>query len=203
MLYSSYLGGYGRRCGMIGIAVDSGLSVYVTGSTSSTDFTLPTRHHSVPSHEPGLDRRLRGEIRNPVHGLHLHHHHRASDLLLLSGRFPHGRRFGHRCGYSAGRAHRGLDEFAELPASQQSHPRGLERAGGRIRGAHRYHRQLVDLAGSLRHIPGRQRRTILPPASPPTPKGTAMWPARPLRRTFPRPIPFKAGWPAVLAATPS
>jgi len=41
LLYSTYLGGTGDDVGY-GIAVDSGLSVYVTGSTSSTDFTLPS-----------------------------------------------------------------------------------------------------------------------------------------------------------------
>ena len=41
LLYSSYLGGTGNDVGY-GIAVDSGLSVYVTGSTSSTDFTIPS-----------------------------------------------------------------------------------------------------------------------------------------------------------------
>jgi uncharacterized repeat protein (TIGR01451 family) len=41
LLYSTYLGGAGDDVGY-GIAVDSGLSVYVTGSTTSTDFTIPT-----------------------------------------------------------------------------------------------------------------------------------------------------------------
>ena len=41
LLYSTYLGGTGDDVGY-GIAVDSGLSAYVTGSTSSTDFILPT-----------------------------------------------------------------------------------------------------------------------------------------------------------------
>jgi hypothetical protein len=41
LLYSSYLGGTGNEVGY-GVAVDSGLSVYVTGSTSSTDFVLPS-----------------------------------------------------------------------------------------------------------------------------------------------------------------
>jgi hypothetical protein len=41
LLYSTYLGGTGNEVGY-GVAVDSGLSVYVTGSTSSTDFVLPS-----------------------------------------------------------------------------------------------------------------------------------------------------------------
>ncbi len=41
LLYSSYLGGTGDDVGF-GIAVDSGLSAYITGSTTSTDFTIPT-----------------------------------------------------------------------------------------------------------------------------------------------------------------
>jgi hypothetical protein len=41
LLYSTYLGGTGDDVGY-GIAVDSGLSAYVTGSTASTDFIVPT-----------------------------------------------------------------------------------------------------------------------------------------------------------------
>ena len=41
LLYSSYLGGTGDDVGY-GVAVDSGLSAYITGSTSSVDFTLPS-----------------------------------------------------------------------------------------------------------------------------------------------------------------
>ncbi len=41
LLYSTYLGGAGDDVGY-GIAVDSGLSAYVTGSTTSTDFIIPT-----------------------------------------------------------------------------------------------------------------------------------------------------------------
>ena len=41
LIYSSYLGGTGSDVGY-GIALDSGLSVYITGSTSSTDFTIPS-----------------------------------------------------------------------------------------------------------------------------------------------------------------
>lgn len=41
LLYSTYLGGTGDDVGF-GIAVDSGLSAYITGSTTSTDFTIPT-----------------------------------------------------------------------------------------------------------------------------------------------------------------
>jgi uncharacterized repeat protein (TIGR01451 family) len=41
LLYSTYLGGTGDDAGF-GIAVDSGLSAYVTGSTSSTDVTIPS-----------------------------------------------------------------------------------------------------------------------------------------------------------------
>ncbi len=41
LIYSSYLGGTGNDVGY-GIALDSGLSVYITGSTSSTDFTIPS-----------------------------------------------------------------------------------------------------------------------------------------------------------------
>ncbi len=41
LLYSTYLGGTGNDVGF-GVAVDSGLSAYITGSTSSTDVTIPT-----------------------------------------------------------------------------------------------------------------------------------------------------------------
>ena len=41
LLYSSYLGGTGNDAGF-GIAVDSGLSAYITGSTASTDVTIPS-----------------------------------------------------------------------------------------------------------------------------------------------------------------
>ncbi len=41
LLYSTYLGGTGDDVGY-GIAVDSGLSAYVTGSTTSPDFTIPS-----------------------------------------------------------------------------------------------------------------------------------------------------------------
>jgi uncharacterized repeat protein (TIGR01451 family) len=41
LLYSSYLGGTGNDVGF-GIAVDSGLSAYITGSTASTDMTVPS-----------------------------------------------------------------------------------------------------------------------------------------------------------------
>jgi hypothetical protein len=41
LLYSTYLGGAGDDLGY-GIAVDSGLSAYVTGATTSTDFIIPT-----------------------------------------------------------------------------------------------------------------------------------------------------------------
>ena len=41
LLYSTYLGGTGDEVGY-GVAVDTGLSAYVTGSTSSTDFVLPS-----------------------------------------------------------------------------------------------------------------------------------------------------------------
>ena len=41
LLYSSYLGGTGNDVGFA-VAVDSGLSAYVTGSTASTDVTIPS-----------------------------------------------------------------------------------------------------------------------------------------------------------------
>jgi uncharacterized repeat protein (TIGR01451 family) len=41
LLYSTYLGGARNDVGF-GIAVDSGLSAYVTGSTTSSDFIIPT-----------------------------------------------------------------------------------------------------------------------------------------------------------------
>jgi uncharacterized repeat protein (TIGR01451 family) len=41
LLYSTYLGGTGNDVGF-GIAVDSGLSAYITGSTTSTDVTIPS-----------------------------------------------------------------------------------------------------------------------------------------------------------------
>jgi Domain of unknown function DUF11/Beta-propeller repeat len=41
LLYSTYLGGSGDDVGF-GVAVDTGLSAYVTGSTTSADFTIPS-----------------------------------------------------------------------------------------------------------------------------------------------------------------
>ncbi len=41
LIYSSYLGGTGNDVGY-GIAVDASLSAYITGATTSTDFTIPS-----------------------------------------------------------------------------------------------------------------------------------------------------------------
>jgi hypothetical protein len=109
LIYSSYLGGTGSDVGY-GIALDSGLSVYITGSTSSTDFTIPSTYHAL-SEMPGQSRepfplsdgshrqrRLRSQIWNAVHGLNLHHHHFAFYVLFVSGWFRHGRGSGYRSG---------------------------------------------------------------------------------------------------------
>ena len=60
-----------------------------------------------------------------------------------------------------------------FPDSQQSHPGGLERSGGRICVAHRYHGDFHDRAGPLRHLPGRRRLAISGPASRPTAQGSS------------------------------
>jgi uncharacterized repeat protein (TIGR01451 family) len=67
LLYSSYLGGTGDDVGY-GIAVDSGLSVYVTGSTSSTDFTLPTSTTAFQATNQGLTDAFVGKFGTPCTG---------------------------------------------------------------------------------------------------------------------------------------
>ena len=60
LLYSTYLGGTGDDVGY-GIAVDTGLSAYVTGSTTSTDFTIPSG--TTPSSGAWILRRIRRHVR--------------------------------------------------------------------------------------------------------------------------------------------
>ena len=67
MLYSTYLGGSGSDVGY-GIAVDSGLSAYVTGSTDSVDFTLPSGATAFQgTNKGGIDAFL-GKFGNPCTG---------------------------------------------------------------------------------------------------------------------------------------
>jgi hypothetical protein len=67
LLYSTYLGGSGDDVGY-GIAVDSGLSAYVTGSTTSGDFVLPTGATAFQgTNKGGLDAFL-GKLGNPCTG---------------------------------------------------------------------------------------------------------------------------------------
>ena len=67
LLYSTYLGGTGSDVGY-GIAVDSGLSAYVTGSTDSIDFTLPSGATAFQgTNKGGIDAFL-GKFGNPCTG---------------------------------------------------------------------------------------------------------------------------------------
>jgi len=67
LLYSTYLGGAGDDVGY-GIAVDSGLSAYVTGSTSSTDFILPTGTTAFQGLSGGGTDAFVGKLGNPCTG---------------------------------------------------------------------------------------------------------------------------------------
>jgi hypothetical protein len=67
LLYSSYLGGLGDDVGY-GIAVDSGFSAYVTGSTTSTDFTLPTGVTAFQGTNKGMTDAFLGKFGTPCTG---------------------------------------------------------------------------------------------------------------------------------------
>jgi hypothetical protein len=67
LLYSTYLGGTGDDVGY-GVAVDSGLSAYVTGSTSSTDFTLPSATTAFQGTNGGGTDAFLGKFGNPCTG---------------------------------------------------------------------------------------------------------------------------------------
>ena len=67
LLYSSYLGGTGDDVGF-GISVDSGLSAYITGSTSSTDFTLPSGTTAFQGTNAGGTDAFVGKFGNPCTG---------------------------------------------------------------------------------------------------------------------------------------
>jgi hypothetical protein len=67
LLYSTYLGGTAADVGY-GIAVDSGLSAYVTGSTTSGDFTLPTGATSFQGTNRGATDAFLGKLGNPCTG---------------------------------------------------------------------------------------------------------------------------------------
>jgi hypothetical protein len=67
LLYSTYLGGTGDDVGY-GIAVDSGLSAYVTGSTDSTNFTLPTGVTAFQGTNKGLTDAFVGKFGTPCTG---------------------------------------------------------------------------------------------------------------------------------------
>ncbi len=67
LLYSSYLGGAGDDVGY-GIAVDSGLSAYVTGSTTSTDFIIPTGTTAFQGLNGGGTDAFLGKFGNPCTG---------------------------------------------------------------------------------------------------------------------------------------
>jgi Domain of unknown function DUF11/Beta-propeller repeat len=67
LLYSTYLGSSGDDVGY-GIAVDSGLSAYVTGSTTSTDFTLPTGVTAFQGTNKGLTDAFLGKFGTPCVG---------------------------------------------------------------------------------------------------------------------------------------
>jgi hypothetical protein len=67
LIYSTYLGGNGDDVGY-GIAVDPNLSVYVTGSTSSTDFTLPSGTTAFQGTNGGATDAFLGKFGTPCTG---------------------------------------------------------------------------------------------------------------------------------------
>ena len=68
LIYSTYLGGTGSDVGY-GVAVDAGFNSYVTGSTNSTDFTLPTSIAPFqPTNEGGPLDAFLGKFGNPCTG---------------------------------------------------------------------------------------------------------------------------------------
>jgi uncharacterized repeat protein (TIGR01451 family) len=67
LLYSSYLGGTGNDVGY-GIAVDSGLQAYVTGSTDSGDFAIPTATVPFQLHNGGGTDAFVAKFGNPCSG---------------------------------------------------------------------------------------------------------------------------------------
>jgi hypothetical protein len=67
LLYSTYLGGTGDDVGY-GVAVDSGLSAYVTGSTTSTDFVIPTGTIAFQGLNGGGTDAFLGKLGNPCTG---------------------------------------------------------------------------------------------------------------------------------------
>jgi Domain of unknown function DUF11/Beta-propeller repeat len=67
LIYSTYLGSTGDDVGY-GVAVDSGLSAYVTGSTTSTDFTLPTGVTAFQGTNKGLTDAFLGKFGTPCTG---------------------------------------------------------------------------------------------------------------------------------------
>ena len=67
LLYSTYLGGAGDDVGY-GIAVDSGLSAYVTGTTTSTDFIIPTGTTAFQGLNGGALDAFVGKFGNPCIG---------------------------------------------------------------------------------------------------------------------------------------
>ena len=67
LLYSTYLGGTGDDVGY-GIAVDSGLSAYVTGSTTSTDFIIPAGTTAFQGLNGGGTDAFVGKFGNPCTG---------------------------------------------------------------------------------------------------------------------------------------
>jgi hypothetical protein len=67
LLYSTYLGGAGDDVGY-GIAADSSLSAYVTGSTTSTDFIIPTGTTAFQGLNGGGTDAFVGKLGNPCTG---------------------------------------------------------------------------------------------------------------------------------------
>jgi uncharacterized repeat protein (TIGR01451 family) len=67
LLYSTYLGGAGDDVGY-GVAVDSGFSAYITGSTSSTDFIIPTGTTAFQGLNGGGTDAFVGKLGNPCTG---------------------------------------------------------------------------------------------------------------------------------------
>jgi Domain of unknown function DUF11/Beta-propeller repeat len=67
LLYSTYLGGSGDDVGY-GIAADSSLSAYVTGSTTSTDFIIPTGTTAFQGLNGGGADAFVGKLGNPCTG---------------------------------------------------------------------------------------------------------------------------------------
>ena len=115
LVYSTYLGGSGDDIGN-GIAVDTGFTAYVTGSTTSTDFILPSGIVPFQNTPGGGTDAFLGKFGNPCTGCNLHQPDGAAELFFLLGRERNRCRYGGCRRFHAerdwGRKDRGLHKFS-------------------------------------------------------------------------------------------